>query len=199
MRWRTTVFVVLALAAAALFVRLGIWQLDRRAQRLARNELIAQRFGGAPVVVSALRGDTVANHYRRVVVAGHPDFDRDIALTLRGNRGSPGVDVLTPVIIPGTDTAILVNRGWVYAPDGMTADLSRWRESDSTFTGYLEEFDPAVDSVRLNGIRHANHDAIARVLPYPIRGFYVVALSDAPPQEGRIVRLSMPPLNGGPH
>ena len=109
------------------------------------------------------------------------------------------MDVLTPVIIPGTDTAILVNRGWVYAPDGMTADLSRWRESDSTFTGYLEEFDPAVDSVRLNGIRHANHDAIARVLPYPIRGFYVVALSDAPPQEGRIVRLSMPPLNGGPH
>ena len=24
--------------------------------------------------------------------------------------------------IPGRDTAVLVNRGWIYAPDGMTAD-----------------------------------------------------------------------------
>ncbi|HEY6220428.1 MAG TPA: SURF1 family protein [Gemmatimonadaceae bacterium] len=199
MRWRTTVFVVLALASAALFVRLGIWQLDRRTQRLARNDLIAARMNDAPIPLAALRGDTAANHYRRIVVAGHPDFDRDIALTLRGNRGSPGVDVLTPVLVSGTDSAILVNRGWVYAADGMTTDLSRWREADSVFTGYVEEFDPTPDSVRLNGIRRANREGIAHVLPYPIRSFYLVALSDSAPKEGRIVRLAIPPLTGGPH
>jgi surfeit locus 1 family protein len=110
------------------------------------------------------------------------------------------VDILTPVIIAGSDSAVLVNRGWIYAPDGMTADLSRWREADTSWVGYVEEFESGVaDSVRLNGIRRASHHAIARVLPYPLRTFYIVAISDSAPGEGRAVRLGTPVLNAGPH
>src|SRR5512140_896729 len=139
MRRSTILFVLIAIGAAALFVSLGRWQLDRRDQRRARNLVIAGRMRSAPVMLAELGGDTSATRYRRVRVVGHPDFDRDLALTLRGNQGSPGVDILTPVQTAGNDSAILVNRGWVYSPDGMTADLSKWRESDSTFDGYVEE------------------------------------------------------------
>lgn len=202
MRWSTVLFVLLAICAAALFVGLGFWQLDRRDQRRARNLGIAERMRAAPVEVARLDGDTAAMHYRRVRVSGHPDFDRDFALTLRGNKGSPGVDVLTPVLVAGSDSAILVNRGWIYSPDGMTADLSKARESDTTFHGYVEEFEKGGpgDSVRLNGIRRMNYAAIARVLPYPIRRFYIVATSDSAPANGApIVRLAPPVLDGGPH
>jgi len=133
---------------------------------------------------------------------GHPDFDRDLALTLRGNLGSPGVDILTPVRTPGNDSALLVNRGWIYSPDGMTADLSKWREADSTFSGFVEEFESGAsrDSVRLNGIRRMDYAAIARVLPYPIRTFYVVATIDSTPANTTgVVRLKPPVLDEGPH
>jgi surfeit locus 1 family protein len=184
---------------AALFIKLGFWQIDRRRQRLARNAVIAARMREPVISLRQVTGDTASNHYRRVRVEGHPDFDRDIALTLRGNLGAPGVDVLTPMVTPGTDTATIVNRGWIYTPDGMTADLSRWRESDSSFTGYIEEFDPTPDSVRLNGIRRANHAGIARQLPYPVRPFYIVATSDSAPAKDHVLRLAAPVLDEGPH
>jgi surfeit locus 1 family protein len=200
MRRSTTVFALCAILAAALFIRLGFWQLDRRRQRLTRNATIRERMRLPPVPLRELNGDTTATHYRQVRVVGHPDFDRDLALTLRGNQGSPGVDILTPVIIPGSDSAVLVNRGWIYAPDGMTADLSRWREPDTSFVGYVEEFDSdAPDSVRLNGIRRASYGGIAHVLPYPIRPFYIVVTSDSAPAKGRVVRLGIPVLTEGPH
>ena len=202
MRRSTILFVFLALCSAAAFARLGFWQLDRRTQRRTRNAVIAERVRNAPVMLAKVDGDTSAAHYRRVRVSGHPDFDRDIALTLRGNAGSPGVDILTPIRIAGSDSAVLVNRGWIYSPDGMTADLSKWREPDTTFSGYVEEFEAGTgrDSVRLNGIRRMNYAAIARVLPYPIRTFYVVATSDAAPTiTTGVVRLKPPPLDEGPH
>jgi surfeit locus 1 family protein len=185
-----------------LFVSLGLWQLDRRTQRRARNAIIAGQIRTAPVTLDKIGGDTSITHYRRVRVSGHPDFDRDIALTFRGNAGSPGVDILTPVRTPGSDSAILVNRGWIYSPDAMTADLSKWREPDTTFSGYVEEFEAgaARDSVRLNGIRRMNYAAIARVLPYPIRTFYVVATPDSTPTNtSGVVRLKPPVLDDGPH
>lgn len=200
MRRSTPLFVLCAVLSAALFIRLGVWQLDRRQQRLARNAVIAQRIQQQPIPLEELTGDTAAMHYRRVRVSGHPDFDRDLALTLRGNRGSPGVDILTPVVVAGGDSAVLVNRGWIYAPDGMTADLSRWREADTSYVGYVEEFETGVrDSVRLNGIRRLSYPAIARVTPYPLRTFYIVAISDSAPAAGRVVRLAMPVLDAGPH
>jgi surfeit locus 1 family protein len=202
MRWSTILFVLIAISCAALFVALGFWQLDRRGQRRAHNAIIAAHMVAAPVGPAELSGDTAANHYRRVYVSGHPDFDRDIALTLRGHSGSPGVDILTPVRIAGSDSAILVNRGWIYAPDGMTADLSRWREADTSYTGYLEEFEPGTtaDSVRANGIRRMNYAALGRVLPYPIRKFYIVATTSSfSPDTAHVVRLAPPPLDEGPH
>jgi surfeit locus 1 family protein len=200
MRRSTTLFVLCAVVMAAVFIRLGFWQLDRRHQRLAQNAIIRGHMTQAPVDLRNLSGDTAAIHYRRVRVTGHPDFDRDLALTLRGNAGSPGVDILTPVIVAGSDSAVLVNRGWIYAPDGMTADLSRWREADTTWVGYVEEFESAAtDSVRLNGIRRTSYHGISRVLPYPVLTFYIVATSDSAPGAGRIVRLGTPVLNEGPH
>jgi cytochrome oxidase assembly protein ShyY1 len=45
-----------------------------------------------------------------------------------------------------------------------------------------------------------DYAAIARVLPYPIRTFYVVATTDsAPTNTTGVVRLKPPVLDDGPH
>ena len=76
-----------------------------------------------------------------LTISGRPDYRYEVALTGRTRSGYPGVNIVTPVRISGTDTAILVNRGWVYAADGATVDLGKWREPDPNGSeGYVRPF-----------------------------------------------------------
>lgn len=206
MKRSTIVFLALAVVMAAICVRLGIWQLDRLAQRRAMNARIAGRMAAPSIDVRSIAGDTTQVRFATVIVSGTPDFGHEVLLTHRGNDGSPGVDILTPVRVAGSDSAVIVNRGWVYSPDGMTIDPPRWRESDTVFTGYIDSFESAPsDTVRRQGIRRASYEAIARTIPYPIRRFYVVALGDSAADttatggRPRVVRLHPPQLGEGPH
>jgi len=123
----------------------------------------------------------------------------------RTRAGSPGVNLLTPVRQPNSDTAVLVNRGWVYSPDGATVDRARWHDRDSVFVGYAEELPSSAGSsysTRTDVIAHLAYDVVAKALPYPVSRYYVVAL--APPGDSstaadRIARLTVPPLDEGPH
>ena len=115
---------------------------------------------------------------------GRLDYDNEIVHTLRGRSGSPGVNILTPLLRAGNDTAILVNRGWVYAPDGMTVDIRPWREADTvSATGFVETFPTAgvfapPNPARPRAFRRLDRAAIAELMPYPIANYYVV-LSDS--------------------
>src|SRR4051812_7551765 len=202
MRRSTILFLVLAVCAAAGCIRLGFWQLSRLHERRARNAIVASRLEAPAADVRTIGDDTTTLRFRRVSLTGHPDSSHEFLLTLRGRNGSPGVDVITPLRLSGSDTAILVNRGWVYSPDGMTADLARWREADTMYNGYVEEFETSAarDSIRRDGIRRMDYAAIARTLPYPIKPFYIVATGDSTAERtGKVVRLAPPPLDEGPH
>lgn len=115
---RTAAFVALSVAFALLFIRLGVWQLDRLDERKAEN---ARRR-------AAIVRDTVL---------GVADYAHEVVIKRRSMNGSPGVHIVTPVV-SGTDT-VLVNRGWVYAADAATVDLTRWRESRYQYSGYLAD------------------------------------------------------------
>ncbi|HEY9227017.1 MAG TPA: SURF1 family protein [Gemmatimonadaceae bacterium] len=201
---RVRLFVVVAVVAAAICVRLGVWQLQRLGERKARNTLVASRMASPPIDASALPRDTAEARFRRVRVAGTIDYEHELIHASRTRRGSPGVNILTPVRIPGNDTAILVNRGWVYSPDGSTLDLTKWRDRDSTFEGYAVELPATGGSAFSNHPRvfaRLSHDVVARALPYPVFPTYVVALDagDTSSAADRIARLPAPPLDNGPH
>jgi surfeit locus 1 family protein len=197
-------FVAFAIIAAAACVRLGIWQLRRLGERRARNALIASRLDSAAVDPSALPRDTASARFRRVRVTGVPDYEHELVYATRTRLGSPGVDLLTPIRRPGTDTAILVNRGWVYSPDGSTVDAPKWRDRDSVFVGYVEELPSsggASFASRPNVMARLSYDVVAKSLPYPVLPIYVVALAgaDTSTAPDRIARLTVPPLDEGPH
>lgn len=199
---RVKVFVVIAVLLAALFVRLGLWQLDRRHERQARNALIAGRLDSAEVDVAALPRDSATARFRRVRVTGSADYEHELIYAARSYRGSPGVNFLTPVRIAGKDTAVIVNRGWVYAPDGVTVDEAKWRDRDSTFTGYVEELPSTAGASyasRPRVIARLSYDAVAKAVPYPVAPVYVVVLGDSAIAPDRLARLTVPPLGEGPH
>ena len=197
---RLILFAVLALAGAALFVRLGFWQLDRLGQRRERNALLTARIGAPP----APWGDTTATRYRRVTIAGVPDYEREIILAGRSRRGSPGVNIVTPLRLRGSDTAVLVNRGWVYSPDATRVDRARWREGDTlSIEGYVEAFgEPGagVDPMGQGIVVRLNHAALASRFPYPIAPAYVVAVDAGRPAAADApVRAPPPVADDGPH
>ena len=199
---RLWVFVSIAVVAAAIFVRLGIWQLHRREERRARNALVLSRLKVPEADVESLPRDTSAVRFRRVRVAGTPDYQHELVYAARSYRGSPGVNLLTPVRMAGRDTAVLVNRGWVYAPDGASVDLAKWHDRDSTFSGYVEELPSSKGSAysdRPNVVARLGYDAVSKALPYPVAPFYVVVLGDSAIAPDHLARLTIPPVDEGPH
>jgi len=200
--WKLRLFVALAVISAAIFIRLGFWQLKRRDERRARNALVASRMDSVPVDPRALPRDTALARFRRVRVTGVPDYEHELVYAARTRRGSPGVNLLTPIKLPGSDTAIILDRGWVYSGDGATVDLAKWRDPDSVFVGYVEELPSVAGSSYTNRptiIARLSHDVVAKVLPYPIAPVYVIVLNDSVDAADRVARLSAPPLDEGPH
>ena len=197
---RLVAFVALAVLLGALFVRLGFWQLDRRVERRALNDRVRAQLERASVELSDLLADSQAVN-RRARVTGTPDFANEVIVTGRSRAGSPGVHILTPVRPRGQDTAVLVNRGWVYSPDAATVDLNRWRERRTTFSGFtqrLANVEPSGAVARTRAVRQLSYSGVTRVLPYPVHDVYLVA-QDSAVGDSVPVRLETPLLGDGPH
>ncbi len=204
MRPRTILFCSLAVLAAAIFVRFGFWQLGRLHERQARNaEIIAAQQHGTPLPFRSLPADTSGAHYRPALVVGRFDYEHELVLAGRTHQGSPGVEILTPVRMPGSDTAVLVDRGWVYSPDAGTVDRTKWREGDSAHvTGYVELYAPDAGSTRsaLDSriVRRVSRSEIAPRVPYPLAGYYLMQTGDTADAR-HPARRAIPVLDDGPH
>ena len=196
-------FCVVAVIAAAVFARLGIWQVARLHEKVRRNQAIAQQQRSAPVALDALSRDTNAAHYRTATVSGRFDYDHELVRSGRTHQGSPGVDLLTPVLRPGSDTAVLVNRGWVYSPDGGRVDRARWREADTgTVVGYVELYSADAGTTTSAAdpriVRRVSRAEIASKIPYPVAPYYLVATGDTA-DGAHPARNEIPALDDGPH
>jgi surfeit locus 1 family protein len=190
-------FVVLAVILGALFVRLGVWQLSRLAERRAANRKLASQLSLPPSPLADVLGTPVPTN-RRARVEGVPDYDQEFVVTGRSRNGSPGVHILTPVRVPGSDTAVLVNRGWAYAADAASTDLPRWREERTSFSGYTQELSAgAATSVRGRGLRPLTRDGVRQLVTYPVHAVYLVAQDSGGATAP--VRLAAPALDEGPH
>ena len=193
MSGRTSAFVLIALASAGVFTRLGFWQLSRHQERKAFNADRAARLAAAAAPFDSVRR-LQEGWLRRAVLEGQPDSASEFVITGRSRNGSPGVYIMTPMKVAGSDTAVLVNRGWVYAADAATIDLARWRESRTSFSGYTDTMPTPATPPQLKnrGLRSLTRAGVDSLLPYPFHSLYLVALDSV--QEAP-ARLSQPVLD----
>lgn len=172
---------------------LGIWQLHRLASRRAANAAF-----------------TASN--RRVEINGTLDEGHEFILRNHLVQGVPAVMVVTPFRRPGNDTAVLVNRGYVPAPDAATPGATTWSEADRThFQGTLLPIPDRGDGdpVRYRGRetwRALDLKAMRARLPYPVADVYLVAQVEAAEGDAHTVRgtrypfrADLPPMDDGPH
>jgi surfeit locus 1 family protein len=192
-------FVLLAAALGALFIRLGVWQLERRAERQRANARVEAQLRQPPTPLPAWRREAGVEH-QRVSLEGTPDTANEFAVMGRTRNGSPGVYLLTPMHVAGMDRPVLVNRGWVYYPDAASVDFGRWRESRRTFTGYTQRLPDSSASahfVKGRALRPLDRSTVSRLVPYAVDSVYVVALDSG--EAHAPVRQDLPPLDEGPH
>lgn len=188
-RWRAAVVLAATLAGMAVTARLGIWQLDRAAQKQALQDERQSR-GGLP----PLSGDQLATtpqaaeaqHGRSVRLRGEWVPGATVFLENRQMKGQPGFFVVTPLKLAGGD-AVLVQRGWgprdirdrtlvpaVESPAGPVDVVGRVAGPPSR----LHDFDGAVQAgpVRQN----VDLGELALQLRMPLRPLSVVQ-TEAPP------------------
>lgn len=213
--WWTTLLVIAGIGVA---IRLGIWQLDRNAQRQAEIDQI-QSMQAMPVLDLDQRpvpDDLTSMEFRSVSVTGKYDFDHQVVLRnqvrTRMTGTDPGVALLTPLIL-GDGQAVLVERGWI--PIDYTTPES-WRQFDQPGTvvvqGVLRQsldkgemgsavHDPtlAPGETSLDYWNFINLPRLQEQLPYPVLDMYIQQSPGTNSETLPHSLLEQPDLDPGAH
>ncbi|MFG3599370.1 SURF1 family cytochrome oxidase biogenesis protein [Micromonospora chersina] len=192
-------YLALTLVAAAVMVFLGNWQLDRYRGRTAINERID---AGATMTPAPLHdalpaptgGPGTAGPapedrltWTRVTATGRYDSANLVLVRGRTVDNTVGFEVLTPLVL-ADGSAVLVDRGWIPPVPGGNATaqppVPAAPTGEVTVTGRLvssESGGGAVD--RRDGkleTRRISIPRLARQLPYPVSGGYVLLDQQTP-------------------
>jgi surfeit locus 1 family protein len=180
--WFATLLVI---AAVAVMIRLGIWQLDRLEQRRGFNAQVeSARVQPVLDLNETQPWDIARMEWRAVQLVGKYDFANQVAIRNQYYASQYGYHLMTPLRSQGT--AVLVDRGWIPADGNSTP--ADWRKYDElgevTVSGQIRlgQGKPALggiadalpsDGSKLPVWNNADIEQIARQLPYPILAVYI--------------------------
>jgi surfeit locus 1 family protein len=204
MKPRSPALVLIAFAVVALVcARLGIWQLHRLEERRALNRAALAQRSEPPLELKL--DDTMPSvpANRRVRASGHYDGSREIVLRGRVYQGVPGVELVTPLVGDSGTSAVLVNRGFVPAPDAATVDRAAYAPvGPARVEGIALPISSGGGAPIGLGTRGTwaklDRDLLRAQFPYRISPFYILQTSEQP-AGGFPRRLDAPALDDGPH
>lgn len=201
----------LTLIVGATAFGLGFWQVGRLLKRRATNAVAIAGRALPPIVTDSGSAPPLASN-RWARLTGELDPSHEFVIRNRLVRGVPAVQIITPLRLPGRDSAVLVNRGYVPAPDAVDPGSAKWGEpGQRPFRGVLL---PMPD--RGDGAPVSWHDketwqsldltAMRARLPYPIVEVYLLAQIDSSEGSAHTLngtvypfRAEIPPTDEGPH
>ena len=196
----------LAVAAAAVMVFLGVWQLHRYEERTAINNRIDSADAVQAVAMeSVMTRPSAAGSagpapgqdasWTKVTVTGQYDVSHEIQARARTVNGDVGFEIVTPLVL-ADGTAVLVDRGWIApqdagaeaapvvppAPGGEVTVVGQIHLSESRTTPIAHR-DGRLDTRRITVSR------LAHEMPYPTYGAYVLLTQQTPPSSPTFVAV----------
>jgi surfeit locus 1 family protein len=199
------------LAMCALCVRLGFWQLDRLEQRRARNAVVLAGMSQSPRPVDAalaaeMRRDPERLVYRRVTARGRYLAEGEMVLRGRVEAGSPGVHLATPLLLEGGGV-LLVNRGWVPAPDASTPRERPAPPAGTVTVSGILQLVPVTEDLGSRSVSPRGDTTYRRLdlaaargrVPHPVLPLYLQLLPDSGAARTLPVAVPPPPLDEGSH
>jgi surfeit locus 1 family protein len=176
---------ILVLIAAIVCGRLGVWQLDRLAERRVFNAHVHAMQAMQPLLLP-VQIDLTNMEYRAVKVSGTYDFANQVAIRNQFYNNVFGYHLLTPFRLID-DTAILVDRGWIPSDgNSLPADWQKYdRSGVITLNGVIRLSQTAVSfggvddptltpvQTRLDFWVYVNLGRIQEQMPYSILPVYI--------------------------
>lgn len=110
----------LAAAGCVAFVLLGNWQARRAEGKRALAEAFDQALRSPPIALAP--GVQVGSVlHKHVSARGRFVPEHTVFLDNRLRHGRPGYEVVTPLLLAGSDSHVLVDRGWIASPPSRSA------------------------------------------------------------------------------
>ena len=214
----------LVLVGTAGMIRLGFWQLDRLQQRREFNAQVIKQTNELPLELNnVLQNQSLPDtnllttmEYRKIDVVGEYDYKFEVALRNQVYRDQYGVHLLTPLKIRGTESWILVDRGWIPGSDfdsgKVTGEWPQFEENGMVeISGIIREAQtkpdfgniadptPIAGGDRISAWNFANIPQMQKQIPYPLLPVYV---QQAPDPDWKTLPYRSEPnleITEGPH
>lgn len=119
---------IIAVLMILAMLRLGVWQLDRAAQKQTLLDQVVLNSNRPEVALSSIASQLAAEgsngaesskgvdsgfRFRQVTALGRYDGDKSIYIDNQVVGGQVGYRVFTPLRLSANEAVILVNRGWI--------------------------------------------------------------------------------------
>lgn len=104
---------IATLVLLPILISLGFWQLERAGQKREMLQQYEQQQAGEVLDLNNKVELESLFPYQKVAATGKFDAQHQFLLDNKVYQGRVGYQVITPLIITGSDKAVLVNRGWV--------------------------------------------------------------------------------------
>ncbi|HWQ04908.1 MAG TPA: SURF1 family protein [Longilinea sp.] len=213
LRWILTTLLVIA--GVGVLIRLGIWQLDRLAQRRAFNERVSAQITASELDLNHytdLNAKLFDMEYRNAVVHGQYDFTQEVLLRNQALDGKLGFHVLTPLRIANSDQTVLVDRGWIPFDQASPEKRQQYQEpGEVTVQGAIRRpqtkpdfggvADPtlAPGETRVDAWNIVNLERIQQQIDLSLLPVYIVQAPDTAWTGLPVRQLVMPEITEGPH
>lgn len=205
---------LLVLIVLIVLINLGLWQLRRLEERRALNQNIQAALSQPALPLRDAQIDPEVFHFRRVAVTGIFDNANSIVLRNQLMGDTPGVHLVTPLRLSGSEQAVLIDRGWLPRPtaDLEPADLIPYEVNSEvtlegiayrtqTRSGWLSPLDPPLreGQTRLVNWFRVDIDRIQTQVPYPLLPIFIKQLPDSSTQPDTLPQPEALTLTEGSH
>ncbi len=185
---------------------LGEWQFGRLDQRRAQNVVVERNLSREPIpvtdVLAPSRPVGDEDEWTRVSARGSYLEQDSVVVRYQTREGAPGVDVVTPLRLEGTDTAVLVDRGWLSTQNAGTAQVDAPAAPTGTVqvTGWVRA-DATGDATEVDdgSTRAISSTVIEDALGIRLLGGFLDLDTENPAAATSLLTTEPPDLSEGPH
>lgn len=205
--WRWSGYLAFVVIFAIACVLLAEWQLARREEAVQANNKVVANYDSIPAPLDSelpdLESFSPSQEWRQVQLDGSYLSDEQILVRTRPFRGSPGFEVLVPLML-SDGSVFIVDRGWV--PVGTAQDTpDRVPAPPAEAVTVVVRLKPGEQGVPGRSapegqVATIELELIQKMLNKPTyTGAYGLMVSEDPPPAERPQALPKPAIDEGPH
>ena len=195
---------IFSLLICALFIRLGIWQLDRREWRAGENATLAAQLAQPAVDINAVGSwdELLEMTDRKISAEGAFDFSQQRRLKNQSHDGTSGFHLIAPFVLANSNQAILVDRGWLDLSEG-DEDLTQFHEQLTQIEGVVRQSTnprTETEAAASDDLFRITVPELQQQMPYDLLPIYLLQSPTTTDPNARPLRVEPEfDLSAGPH